>query len=211
MKSRLLRTWLLGTESSALFINGSCPSTRARSPITFVCARLIDSLQSNTEFLVLHFFCGQHLSATTDPNANALGVVNSLLAQLLLLYPDFEISHQDLADIEPNTLDSVQLLFEKLVAQLPPTVFLFVVIDGISLYEDATRLAETRQVMESFTGLAAGDAGGPVFKLMVTSPTRTRYLPEQVMEDEILSVPREVPPQSGLSLLRNGKVRHDAS
>ena len=176
-----------------------------------MCARLIDSLQSNAEFLVLHFFCGQHLSSATDPNANALGMVNSLLAQLLLLYPDFEISHQDLADIEPNTLDSVQLLFEKLVAQLPPTVFMFVVIDGISLYEDATRLAETKQAMESFTGLVAGDDSGPVFKLMVTSPTRIRYLPEQVTKDEILSVPREVPPQSGLSVLRNGKVRQEAS
>lgn len=138
--------------------------------------------------------------------------MNSLLAQLLLLHPDFEISHRDLEDIEAGTLESVQLLFEKLVAQLPPTVFLFVVIDGISLYEDPARLEETRKVMEGLRVLGqCSDGIGPVVKLLVTSPTRIRHLPEGVAKDEVLSVPRDVPSQSGLSVLRNGKVRQEIS
>ena len=207
MKSSLLRNWLLSTTSSALLINGSAPLTRAKSPITFVCARLIDSLQLNETFLVLHFFCGQHLSAATDPNADAFGMMNSLLAQLLILYPDFEISHQDLTDVQSGTMDSVLALFEKLVAQLPATVFVFVIVDGISLYEDIARLAETRTVMERLMRLVRDEGMGSVFKLMATSPTRIRSLPEGVEDHEVLSVPREVPQQSGLSVLRNGKVR----
>jgi hypothetical protein len=214
MKSPSLRNWLVSTTSSTLLINGSCPSTRARSPITFFCARLIDSLSSkdNENFLVLHFFCGQHISSVTDPNATPLGMMNSLLAQLLLLYPDFEISHQDLTSISPNTLDSVIQLFKKLVAQLEPSMMVFCIIDGISLYEDAARLADTRKVVHALAELGARDvAMGPTFKLMLTSPTRIKHLPERVSKEEVLSVPRELAPQSGFSALRNGKIRVEMS
>jgi hypothetical protein len=208
MKSEKLRSWMLSSSSSTLLINGACPSTRARSPITFVCARLIDSLKANDKFLVIHFFCGQHLSSATDPNANPLGITNSLLAQLLIQYPDFEISNHDLADLSPNTLGSVEGLFEQLVSQLPPTLMLFCIIDGISLYEDPARLAETRKVMHGLTGLVER-RDGPVFKLMLTSPTRIKYLPERVTSDEVLTVPRELAPQAGFNALRNGKIRQE--
>ncbi|KAH6670808.1 hypothetical protein B0J14DRAFT_545435 [Halenospora varia] len=212
MKSPLLRSWMLSTTSSTLLINGSCPSTRARSPINFVCARLVDSLKSqgNENFIILHFFCGQHKSSATDSNATPLGLINSLLAQLLFQFPDFEISQQDEADFSSNILDTRQQLFQKLVAQLEASMMVFCIIDGISLYEDATRLAETRKLMHGFTELVARDDGiGPVFKLLLTSPTRINNLPEGVAKDEILSVPREVPPQAGLSVLRNGKIRQN--
>jgi hypothetical protein len=179
-----------------------------------VCARLIDSLKSQAKegFLILHFFCGQHLFSATDSNASPLGLANSLLAQLLSQYPDFEISRQDLADISPNTLDSVQYLFEKLVGQLEARMMVFCIIDGISLYEDAARLAETRKVMHGLTELVARyDGIGPVFKLLLTSPTRIKNLPERVAKDEVLSVPRDVPPQAGLSVLRNGEIRQEMS
>lgn len=138
--------------------------------------------------------------------------MNSLLAQLLLLYPDFEISHRDLQNVESGTLESVNQLFGKLVAQLPPAVFLFVVLDGISLYEDPARLDEMRMVIERLRDLATIDSGsGPVFKLLMTSPTRIRHLLKSVKKDDVLSVPRDVPGQSGLSVLRNGKVRQEVT
>lgn len=111
MKSPVLRAWLLSTSSTPLYINGCCLITRARSPLTFLCARLIDSLNVDEKFLVVHFFCGQHLSSAIDQNAAPLGVMNSLLAQLLVQYPGFEISNRDLADVSNNTtLDGVERL-----------------------------------------------------------------------------------------------------
>jgi hypothetical protein len=179
-----------------------------------VCARLIESLgyQAEENFLVLHFFCGQHLFSATDSDATPLGLVNSLLAQLLSQYPNFEISSQDLVNISPNTVDCVQYLFEKLVEQLEASMMVFCIIDGISLYEDAARLAETKKVMHGLTELVARyDGTGPVFKLLLTSPTRIKNVPDRVAKDEVLSVSREVPPQAGLSVLRNGKIRQEAS
>jgi hypothetical protein len=133
-----------------------------------------------------------------------------LLAQLLSQYPDFEISSQDLANLSPNTLHSVQYLFEKLVGQLEASMMVFCIIDGISLYEDAGRLEETKKVMNGLTELVYNGTG-PVFKLLLTSPTRIKNLPERVAKDEVLIVSRDVPPQSGLSVLRDGKISQEAS
>ena len=148
--------------------------------------------------MVIHFFCSQHIASVTDTNASPLGMMNSLLAQLLVQYPDFEISSHDLADVSHNTLDSVARLFVKLVAQLPSTVILFCVIDGISLYEDQVRLAETRKVMHQLTGLLE-ERGGPIFKLMLTSATRIKNPPERLDMDDILVVPKNVPPETHFS------------
>ena len=114
-------------------------------------------------------------------------------------------------EIGSGTFESVPRLFEKLVAQLPASIFLFVVVDGSSFYEDAARLDEMREVMERLARLGSEDDGiGPVFKRLLSSPTRIRHL-LGVEKEEVLNVPREVPPQSGLNVLRNGKVRQEAN
>jgi hypothetical protein len=148
--------------------------------------------------MAIHFFCGEHIAAATDENANPMAMMNSLLAQLLMQYPDFEISGQDLAEVSRDTLDNVVRLFRKLVGQLPPSIMLFCVVDGISLYEDPVRLEETEQVMRELTGLTE-ERDGPVFKLMLTSATRIKHPPESLTQDDILAVPRNVPPQSQFS------------
>jgi hypothetical protein len=58
--------------------------------------------------------------------------------------------------------------------------------------------------MHGLTGLVERRA---VFKLiMLTSPTRIKYLPERVARDEVLTVPRELAPQAGFNVLRNGEI-----
>ncbi|KAE8452652.1 hypothetical protein EG329_013911 [Mollisiaceae sp. DMI_Dod_QoI] len=193
MKSSKLRDWLTTTSSSALLINGNCASTTARSPISSFCARLIESLQENRSFKLLQYFCGEHISSATDKNASPMAIMNSLLGQLLLQYPDFEITNDDLVQISQNTVDSLASLFAKLVAQLPPTAMLFCIIDGISLYEDPARLENTKMIMCELAGLLKAQVG-PVFKLMLTSATKIRHSPE-CLSDDTLAVPRQVPRQ----------------
>jgi len=148
--------------------------------------------------MVIHFFCGEHIAAATDENANPMAMMNSLLAQLLTQYPDFEISGQDLAEVSRDTLENVARLFRKLIRQLPPSTMLFCVVDGMSLYEDSGRLEETEFVMRELTTLAEKQ-DGPVFKLLLTSATRIKHPPEILGQDEILAVLRNVPPQSQFS------------
>ena len=200
MKSEKLRQWMLSTSSSVLLINGNCLSTTARSPITFVCARLVDSLKAIKPFIVIHFFCGEHIAAATDENASPTAMMNSLLSQLLMQYPDFEISSHDLAEISDNTLDNIARLLAKLFAQLPPTVMLFCIVDGISLYEDTDRLQDTKKVMQELAALIEDQGlGGPIFKLMLTSATRIKYPPVDISTENSLLIPRHVPPQAQFS------------
>ncbi|KAH8589240.1 hypothetical protein B0O99DRAFT_746143 [Bisporella sp. PMI_857] len=206
MKSSALCSWLPSTTSSMLYINGSCPSTRTHSPITSVCAHLIYSLKSKIKdkTIILHFFCGQHLSPATDLNATPVRLMNSLLAQLLLQRPNFKISQRDLIDTSPTSLESVQCLFKNLLLQLEEELMVFCIIDGISFYEDVTRVVEIREVMHALRELVTRkEESGPIFKVLLTSSTRIRNLPEIVEKGEVLNVPREVRSQAGLSVFRN--------
>lgn len=195
MKSEKLRSWMLETSSSTLLLNGNSPTTTARSPMSFVCARLISTLKESKPFIVLHFFCGQHIAYETDENASPLGMMNSLLAQLLMQHSNFEISSQDLASISKNTIDDVLALFAKLVQQLPATSMVFCIVDGISLYQNGERLEDTKVVMDKLCEMIEGEKGA-IFKALFASATRTRYLPESLGTEDTLTVPRNVASQT---------------
>lgn len=85
-------------------------------------------------------------------------------------------------------------------------MMIFCIIDSISFYEDSARLSDTKKIMHWLTEMVRSDETGPVFKLLMTSSTKIRHLPENVGRGEILNVPREVAPQAGASVLRSGNL-----
>lgn len=197
MKSVALHIFVTEIASGVLILNNNGRNTRTKSPMTFVCARLVNSLRAMPTIITLHFFCGQHIDAD-DAEGSPLGMMRSLLAQLLVQYPDFEISKEDLAGLTHNNIDPILALFSKLISQIPYPVMVFCIIDGITLYEDPDNVEDTIQVTEDLTTLTA-KKGGCAFKLLLTSSTRIRDPPAMVEEEFILTVPRNLPPQGGFT------------
>jgi hypothetical protein len=82
-RSTLLRDWLLNVEySRSLLIMGNSGDTDF-SPLSFLIAELI-SLYAHAEgIMTLTYFCGLQTDEYRNPRANSIGLVNSLIGQIL--------------------------------------------------------------------------------------------------------------------------------
>jgi hypothetical protein len=68
-------------------------------------------------------------------------------------------------------------LFYRLVELVPRGITLYCVVDGISYYEKPVWREDYDLMMECFGGLVTNKAMGAIFKLLLTSPTTSRWLP----------------------------------
>ncbi|KAA8909066.1 hypothetical protein FN846DRAFT_943266, partial [Sphaerosporella brunnea] len=147
--------WLMQSEKTEIMvrlIHGNHEPLKI-SPVSYLCAMLVESLEKLKPALVLYFFCGSH-TQSRDPLSNAYALLKSLLAQLLSQHT-FDTSF-----LQPYDLDS--------------TVALFCIIDGISFFETSQREPAMHAVLDKLLALARGDTMGTVFKLLVTSPATTK-------------------------------------
>lgn len=128
IESHQLHTWLASRKSSALFVNGNHDASAQQSPLTYVCARLVDTIYRSTAgrysrySLVLKqtFFCGLHLKMD-EPVAGPIGMMRSLVLQLIKGYNACSmpmVGRQ--LDINSFNFDDLCHTFTVLIRQLPP-------------------------------------------------------------------------------------------
>lgn len=209
LNSSKVRNWVLNPTHKTLIINNCGTHTKIKSPLTYVCARLLASLKATQPVISIHFFCGKHTSQATDADATPTGMLNSLLAQLLAQYPHFRISSDDLAALNEHRddADSLARFFAGLIAQLPYPTTVFCIIDNLSLFEDPARRADALVVLRQLLACAEHVPGaGCIFKALVTSSTRMRDLPENVGREDVLNVPASVPSQNLFSLSKGQRM-----
>jgi hypothetical protein len=221
IQSPTLRNWLLQPTSTALLINGRSQSPQ-KPETSFFAAKLYASLFSASgtygNMIALSFYCGQHRDERTDPNANPIEMLMSLLLQLLDNYASFKPAPLQtvLATLNPLDIHSVIQTFLYLVTKLGKDTLLFIILDGISFFTSpAQRGGELCQVMTALLGLVKGQKTRAIVKMVFTSPTRAREVEDLLTreEEEILDVAREVGQKSqykesrweDLSLLTEGQ------
>lgn len=100
-------------------------------------------------------------------------MVRSLICQLLVA-GSFEHGFEQTENLDVNDLGDLLTLFTKLLRQLPDRMAVVCIIDGISYYEDSHLREETIKSIRKLVKLSRAEA--PIFKLLVTSPTRTSYV-----------------------------------
>lgn len=142
--TRQFRDWVMSPFSSKLLVHwdGCLPKTIADiSPLTLFCVSMAQMLRVNPRFLTTLWVCGRH----TDPAESSTGgyaMVASLVDQLLRQH-FFDVSSLfingdvDFDSIQSGDgpLDELVKILELLVQQLPETVTLVCLIDGITLFE----------------------------------------------------------------------------
>ena len=211
MRSPKLQKWITATTSSALLVNGNHRRSTMQQPTSFICAKLIHSIMpslSNVEpqsdtTIALAFFCGEHLRAV-DPDSRVDVMMRSLLAQLLLAYPHFDLRIvRRVRSIHYDDVNDLCDLFEMLVAQLPPRIIVFCMLDAISFYENTKRVCEEAEiVIEALVDIVERTKdGGCAFKLLLMSPWNSRVLYKKMhdQEGDVLWVPAKVPSQGGFT------------
>ncbi|KAH7336195.1 hypothetical protein BKA65DRAFT_552859 [Rhexocercosporidium sp. MPI-PUGE-AT-0058] len=215
MQHPKLHRWIAEKGSSALFINANYKGARRQST-SFVSAKLVDSIQPSgikpqhqpSETFALSFFCGEHLGSD-DPDSGVGGMMRSLLGQLLLAYPNFDIYYIDkMRNIDYEEVDDLCEMFYVLIAQLPPHIIVFCIIDSISFFEEKDVLCKDAEVVvQQMTDIVARTQGhGCTFKLLLTSPWNSRVLYKSMpfQDEDVVWMPTKVPSQGGFTGLKWG-------
>lgn len=184
-----LSNWIYSDAPTALFVEGamSCSFDR-NTPLSFLCTELIGSLRDQGPAAIVHFFCGPHTSMK-DLLPGPIGLIRSLLAQVIHLYPpvlDF-ISRRVRSQLEGLHLGTLCDCFCRLVRKMPADTVVICIIDGISFFETREWISGCREIMSQLRGLLDEDVI-PVFKLLVTSPVRSRYLGGEFSESNRLKL-----------------------
>lgn len=219
MQSPKLHAWIASTEPSILLVNGNCNNASARqSPLSFVCAKLMDSIQPALQeaeprkpSIFAHaFFCGQHMNPE-DPDSGLSGMMRSLLAQLLVSYPEFNLSIiQRLRDIDSNSVSSLCDVFSTLIIQIPPEAMIFCLIDGITLHESSkSQTEEAHTVAQTLVDITKNcKEHGCVFKVLLTSAGNSRAVYKDLDKADVMWMPRNVSSQGGFTSM---KWKHSAA
>ena len=201
MQSPKLREWLNSPNSRTLLLNGDGDPNDMFSPTTFVSAKLLESLSHIEPVFLQHYFCSLHTSSSPSRknNDNATGLLKSFISQLLLRddVNSWDLSFLSATDIDKlhqtNDLETLCLLFRNLIQQLPPTTFLFWMIDGINYYERSERRRGFLKVINSLLDtLKACSTNGVVIKLLLTCPGKSLYVKDLLNKEDILTVPPTV-------------------
>ena len=208
MRSHKLQTWITNTHSSALLINANHRGSTKQQPTSFICAKLLDSiaLSPSHASLPLAFFCGEHLQPD-DPDSGPAGMMRSLLAQLLLAYPDFDLATiQQLQQLNFDDVADLCDVFDLLVAQLPRYMVVFCVLDAVSFFEDDDAVCEEASVVvQALVDVVERTREvGCAFKLLLMSPWNSRILYSNMCDQErdVVWLPAKVPPQGGFTALK---------
>ena len=114
MQSSKVHSWIKSYDSSILFVNGNHDGSARISPLSFVSAKLLDSMRPASlehpdvarNVLAHGFFCGRHLDSR-DPDTGLTGTLKSLIAQLLISDITFDLSLiERLRDIDLSDVDA---------------------------------------------------------------------------------------------------------
>ncbi|KAG4431611.1 hypothetical protein IFR05_012904 [Cadophora sp. M221] len=215
MQHPKLHRWIAGSGSSALFMNANCKGARRQST-SFVSAKLMDSIHPSgikpqhqpSGTFALSFFCGEHLGVD-DPDSGVHGMMRSLLSQLLLAYPDFDLYYIDrMRNLDYEQVDDLCEMFYVLIAQLPSDVIVFCIVDSISFFEEKNMLCKDAElVVQQLADIVARTQDyGCTFKLLLTSPWNSRVLYKSMSsnEDNVVWMPTKVPPQGGFTGMKWG-------
>ena len=180
LESRRFQEWLGSDASAVLFIEGgfSSQSYGRNTPMSLISTAVIESFEDHEPAIAIHFFCGSHTSSR-DPVKGPHGMMRSLICQILRLFSvklDFVTSHRYREQLQTYNLRTLCHCFAKLIKQLPMDTVLICVIDSINLFEKKDWEEDCRKVVNDLQDLADDDELGALFKLLMTSPSRSRYV-----------------------------------
>lgn len=162
--------WLNDADSGALLVHGNCRRHDGICPTTIASALLVSFFVKSRNFITLYWFCGSHVNG---PDCDALGMVQSLICQLLS-HPALECTLEKQHKSDMKDLKKMLALLKRLLQQIPNGTVVVCIIDGISYYEGGHQHRDTCKSIRRLVRLTR--AGEPVLKLWITSPTRTIHV-----------------------------------
>lgn len=216
LTSRSLASWVTSRTSRVLAINGNMNSAQNRSPLSFISARLVytlDLVRARTsngkdQVAAVHFFCGEHTDRG-DRLISATAIINNLLAQLVSSFKDINlINLVAFKSFQSNDINAACKRFKSVLKLLPATAVVFCIVDNLPFYLiDEKTSKDTRTLLRWLIKLtrlqresqeASGE--GCTFKLLLT--TAVQFMEPEitaVSDDNVINIPIVVPQTGGFS------------
>ncbi|KAI1630225.1 hypothetical protein EDD37DRAFT_645943 [Exophiala viscosa] len=176
------KQWLSADESGALFIEGGPALTfHGRfASLSLMSCLVIECLEGKAPAISIHHFCRRHTSSK-DSLQGPQGMMRSLICQVLRLFDDqvdlsFAFSRRHREQLESHSLQMLCDCFANVVKQLPADTVLFCIIDSIDCFEKHEWAEDCRLMIRELQDILHEYEYGPVFKLLVTCPVRSRYV-----------------------------------
>lgn len=101
------------------------------------------------------------------------------------------LSQKHLEKIGSGDLETIFMLFQKLVQQLPNKIFLFWMIDGINYYERSQWRPDFLKVIPELLEIIRG-CNDVVIKLLLTCHGKSSFVKDALEKDDILTAPFDV-------------------
>ncbi|KAI8635573.1 hypothetical protein F5Y19DRAFT_408325 [Xylariaceae sp. FL1651] len=189
---------LLQTPQSGIVLVDGCGDraqmSGAISPLSVACVYLTRILRKRPRSIVLVFFCSQHLKLS-DSLSGPEGILRSFISQLILILTQHDWTpHDTLSSAAPNWLgeacnrldlrDLCQL-FRWLLGFVPEWTETICVLDGVSYYEAEQWRNDYYLVLEQFDAILNDRYLHIYFKVLMSSPMKTRQLPPQIAHEHI--------------------------
>lgn len=137
-------------------------------------------------------FCGLHTNSFTDQYTGGRAVIQNFICQLLCQY-DFDkrlLASEKLDKhlIQLGDVNELCKLFQWLVSQLPQSVVLFCLLDGVGYYERTEFEHDMGLVVENLLKISASEKLQAAFKVLLTSSSRTNYIRQPFPDELVLSI-----------------------
>lgn len=187
LQTREFSRWLGDRFSDLLLVDGNMDSAAndSLSTMSLLCTALIASIEnSQTDAIVLHFFCGLHTSPSYEASGPN-GMLRALLLQLSTalrtrrkLSLEFIQTEEEIADVESRRLDSLCFVLNRLLMQVPSGTTVFCLIDGISAFEKnyCNFRTDLEYVARSLKRTTANEGLAAPFKVLLTSGCRSTVI-----------------------------------
>ncbi|KAJ4423131.1 hypothetical protein N0V82_002260 [Gnomoniopsis sp. IMI 355080] len=162
--------WLGSDNSKFLLVDGHCQDFGygKTSPLSVFCASLGSTLAQSESLVILQYFCGHHTLDSGGISGGPVGLIKSLLGQLLHqpddVLPQNVNIYKRLYDKEDHDdVDSLCEIFGLLFSQINPSKITICMLDEISEFEGARNgwnsgiclVADQLNYMGVFEGLRA--------------------------------------------------------
>ncbi|KAJ8110743.1 hypothetical protein OPT61_g6490 [Boeremia exigua] len=192
LQAARFQNWVQSPHPDILLVNGNLECGMARySSTSLLCGMLIQTLQAQEFVHVCQFFCGSH-NSRSDPLAGPIGLMRSLIAQLLSLQ-EFEVGFLGRGKwtegLRTNSLRVLCELFKRLFEQLPKNKIIFCIVDGISNFETSAWTEDLHLVVTTLLETVDEGHFGARLKVLITAASRSYSLSRLLSEDNKLSVP----------------------
>ena len=196
--------WLVCTESAALFVNGNYDPSARLSPLSYICAKLYETLSARTtsiSILTQAHFCGlrmDNLDLMTGPSS----MMRNLLSQLLISFSAFAVAKvRQLLEVDCFDMEVLCQAFSEFIKELPRRFMVICVVDGLTLYEDSlTHYDMALEALQSLLEIVEYcKTRGCTFKLLVTSSGSSREYYREFDDEEIIWLPQTIEPRGGLT------------